>query len=365
MINIFNVYLLRVEKKWEKLSLWKDNKSHEFNFIDRIIGEHLYTGGTKILIHKLIGINDIVDTGDNTQPSTSESTNNEVFIQDLLFLENRDRKYDTNIYDLRGQYSIPDQDGFDFSQFGLFLSNDTLFVNFHIESMVDVLGRKLKPGDVIELPHLRDDLVLGDDAINRFHVVTDGSRPSEGYDPSWWPHLWRVKCGPITDSQEFRDILGDGTEENNLRDLISSYEDVIDINDKIIDAAENAVGFDPQYRDNAHLYFDESSPDRPSIGFEYGPAPIRSSLLGSGITFPIDASDGSYFMRTDFRPSRVFKKSGNRWILIKSDMTGEWAAANKILTTFINNNNVRINTDGTTEPEQTNLAKVVLPRTDV
>ena len=46
-------------------------------------------------------------------------------------------------------------------------------------------------GDVIELPHLRDDLLLDErkDAINRFYVVTDASRPSEGFDPNWWPHI--------------------------------------------------------------------------------------------------------------------------------------------------------------------------------
>ena len=38
----------------------------------------------------------------------------------------------------------------------MFLANDTLFFNFHIESMVEALGRRLMPGDVLEIPHLKD-----------------------------------------------------------------------------------------------------------------------------------------------------------------------------------------------------------------
>jgi hypothetical protein len=350
-----------------RLSLWNPDKKNDFRFVDRIVGEHLYAGGTGVNIHKLIGIQDINDTGDATQPSSVGS--DETFIQDVLFLENRDRKYDDDIYEMRGQYNLPDSDGFDFTQFGLFLSNDTLFMNFHIESMVDTIGRKLMPGDVIELPHLRDDLLLGsDEAINRFYVVTDGNRPSEGFDPMWWPHLWKVKLGPITDSQEFRDILGDGTEEGDLRDLISRYDDIIDINDKIIEQAEADVPYDPMYMDNAHLYFDATVPDKPGIAVDRGGAdgqpPNGVALLGSGATFPDGAADGAYFLRTDFTPNRLFEKSGSRWLNIGTDTRGAWAAANKVLTTYINNDSITTGTDGLETPEKTNLSKIIKPKTD-
>jgi len=217
-----------------KLSLWNPVKTNDYNFTDRIVGEHLYAGGTGVHIHKYLGVHTTPDEGDPTRPS-SAANDTEVFIQDLLFLENRDRKYDKDIYELRGQYNIGDNDAFDLTQFGMFLANDTLFMNFHIESMVEAVGRKLMAGDVLELPHLRDDLLLGsDEAINRYYVVTDASRPAEGYDPRWWPHLWRVKLGPITDSQEYRDILGTGEEEEDLRNLISTYANDININDKLL-----------------------------------------------------------------------------------------------------------------------------------
>jgi hypothetical protein len=271
---------------------------------------------------------------------------------------------------LRGQYNIQDNDSYDLTQFGLFLSNDTVFMNFHIESMVEALGRKLMPGDVLELPHLRDDLLLGsEDAINRFYVVQEGARPSEGYDPMWWPHLWRVKLGPISDSQEYRDILGTGENEDDLRNLVSQYANDIRINDAIIEQAENEVQWDPQYRDNTHLYYDPEVPDKPTVGFDYGAGgsepPNGLQVVGSGAGFPTEnVVDGDYFLRTDFIPNRLFRKTGNRWIKISDDNKNTWAAANRLLTTFINNTDTTEYTDGEIAQVKTNMSKVVRPKTD-
>jgi hypothetical protein len=352
-----------------RLSLWNPVKGNDYTFTDRIVGEHIYAGGTGVNIHKYLGVHETVDENDPTRPSSAGS-NSEVFIQDLLFLENRDRKYSEDIYELRGQYNLGDNDAFDLTQFGMFLANDTLFMNFHIESMVESIGRKLMPGDVLELPHLRDDLLLGsEEAINRFYVVTDGSRPAEGYDPRWWPHLWRVKLGPITDSQEYRDILGTGEEEEDLRNLISTYANEININDKILEQAENDVPFAPQFRDTAHLYFDESAPGKPSPTLDFAAGdgtPINGiSLVGSGESFPQSGtSDGDYFLRTDFSPNRLFKKSGTRWLNVGTDSRGVWSAANRILQGFINNNNLTNTNNGETINERQNLSKVLKPKTD-
>lgn len=352
-----------------RLSLWNPNKRNDFKFIDRIVGEHIYAGGTGVIVHKYIGIQDTDDSGDPTLPSGV--TSDDLFIQDLLFLENRDRKYSKDLFELRGQYNLQDNDSYDLSQFGLMLANDTVMMNFHIESMVDAIGRKLMPGDVLELPHLRDDLLLGsDEAVNRFYVVSDGSRPSEGFDPNWWPHLWKVKLTPMTDSQEYRDILGTGEEEGDLRSLISKYQNEIIINDTILEQAARDVPHDPQYRSNAHLYYDPEVPDKPVVGFEYGASdgtpPNGVDVVGSGTSFPTDSvQDGDYFLRTDFTPHRLFRKDGNRWLKIEDDNRFVWAAANRLLTTFINNDTTYEATDGEVAQERTNLSKVIKPRNDI
>ena len=178
-------------------------------------------GGTDVLIHKYLGAkgtqNWVTDqsyvVGDNVQinnkvykaivdntgiqpPNTTywefirEGTpsqpiydsDNPFQIGDLLFLETKDRKYSDDIYVLRGVYNIQDTD-FNLSQFGLFLQNDTIFITFHINDTVEKLGRKIMSGDVIELPHLRDDFALNDlqFALKRYYVVEEVTRASEGY----------------------------------------------------------------------------------------------------------------------------------------------------------------------------------------
>jgi len=138
-------------------------------------------------------------------------------IQDLLFLENRDRVYDKNIYRLRGQYNVQNLD-FDLSQFGLFLNNDIIFIVVHYNDMIDLIGRKLMVGDVIELPHLLDYNPLNETiptALKRFYQITDTNFASEGFSPTWYPHLWRIKCEPLVNSQEFDDILKEPVNQDN------------------------------------------------------------------------------------------------------------------------------------------------------
>jgi hypothetical protein len=53
------------------------------------------------------------------------------------------------LYVMRMVFNIQDID-FDLTQFGLFLNNDTLFLTTHYNDMIDMFGRKLMNGDVLE-----------------------------------------------------------------------------------------------------------------------------------------------------------------------------------------------------------------------
>jgi hypothetical protein len=191
-----------------RLSLYRPEKGNDFRFIDRSAWEMFQVGGTDVLVHRYIGPGASIQ-GDT--PSTpTYATDNVANIQDLLFLENRDRKYDPDVYVMRGVYNISDID-FNLSQFGLFLQNDTIFITFHITDTVEKLGRKIIAGDVIELPHLKDEYALNDltFALKRFFVIEEVSRAAEGFSATWYPHLYRAKCKPLVDSQEFKQILDD------------------------------------------------------------------------------------------------------------------------------------------------------------
>jgi hypothetical protein len=146
---------------------------------------------------------------------------NPLNIQDLLFLENRDRTYDPNIYRLRGHYNVQNLD-FDLSQFGLFLNNDIIFITVHYNDMIQLFGRKLMVGDVIELPHLLDYNPLNETipvALKRFMQITDANYASEGFSQTWFPHLWRIKCEPLVDSEEFSQILQEPINQDNYLGL--------------------------------------------------------------------------------------------------------------------------------------------------
>jgi hypothetical protein len=44
-------------------------------------------------------------------------------------------------------------------------------------------------------------------ALKRYYVMQDATRAAEGFAPTWYPHLWRVKLQPLVDSQEYKDII--------------------------------------------------------------------------------------------------------------------------------------------------------------
>ena len=182
-----------------RLSMHRLHKSNDYKFIDKIVYEQFQVGGVIVYVHKYIGPVD---------PANPNKSLGETSIQDVVFLENRDRKYDQTIYNIRGHYQVQDID-FNLSQFGLFLQPNTVFMTVHINNSVDLLGRKIMPGDVFELPNLIDEHALNDYEVSlkRFYVVEDINRAAEGFSATWYPHLYRIKLIPMVDSQEFRDIL--------------------------------------------------------------------------------------------------------------------------------------------------------------
>jgi hypothetical protein len=99
------------------------------------------------------------------------------------------------------------------------------------------------PGDVIELPHLKDEYALNDlkFALKRFYVVEDVNRAAEGFSVTWYPHLYRLKLKQIYDGQEYKEILDLPAEEgseNTLRDLLSTYEKEMQISNAVVAQAE-------------------------------------------------------------------------------------------------------------------------------
>lgn len=384
-----------------RLSLYKPEKGKDFEFIDNRIYEMFTVGGTDVNVHKYLGPKEI-ETAQATADVPKYDVIAETNIQDLLFLENRDRKYDPDIYTLRGIYNVQDID-FNLSQFGLFLSNDTLFMTMHINSTVKTLGRKIMSGDVIELPHLRDEYALNDfeTALKRFYVVEEVSRASEGYSPTWYPHLYRVKLKQIMDSQEYKDIFDKPADEevpggDTLRDLLSNYNKQVEINDAVVKQAESDAAKSGYDTTNLFtLEVDESgkvdivttdtseldastqneladrvmqTPKREGYdGYLLGDgiAP-NGEAFGHGISFPTAQVEGDYFLRTDMLPNRLFRYDGRRWVKIEDSVRMDMTQTNARSTqksSFVNNTKTD-NIGGEVVQERQSLSKALKPKAD-
>jgi len=228
-----------------RLSLYRPNRTNDYQFLDRIISERYTVGGLDMYVHKYMG--PVVDT--STNPGNADATlpvytsQNPMFIEDLLLLENRDRAYDPNIYIMRGVYTHQDID-FDLTQFGLFLNNDTLFITFHYNNMIDTFGRKLMSGDVLELPNLKDYNPLNTNitrALPKYYVIQDASYAAEGFSQTWLPHLWRVKATPMVNAQEYQQIINQPLMPDNVWDNGNFYPSgmVVDNGGKYYEATKN------------------------------------------------------------------------------------------------------------------------------
>lgn len=350
-----------------RLSLYRPNKTNDYKFLDKTIKEMFTVGATDLFVHKYLGVDVKSETGQNTPYDRLDPTN----IQDMLFLENRDRKYDKDIYRLRGHYSVQNLD-FDLSQFGLFLNNDIIFITVHYNDMIDILGRKLMVGDVFELPHLTDYHPLNETVpvgLRRYYQITDGNFASEGFTQTWMPHLWRIKCEPLVDSQEFSNILsaplqkdnylGDWDKNktyvpgytvqygdkvytpkqnvpagiaptdttyweldaaDNLRDIIGRYNKNIEVNDAVI--AEAARVLPKAGYDRSQLYvvptYEDNQPAPPVnivVSNNAGPTPTRGTVQ---------------LMQTSFNPAPVIRISAAALDMLKLG-ENDFAALKKLM----------------------------------
>lgn len=340
---------------------------------------------------------------DATQPNYQNQS--ALNIQDLLFLENRDRKYDTSVYSLRGVYTVNDND-FNLSQFGIFLSADTIYMTFHITDTVSSLGRKIMSGDVLELQHKKDYYPLNADLpalLKRYYVVEDTSFAAEGFSQTWWPHLLRVKLTPLVDSQEYKDILNQITagDANNtpIGNYISTLDKLLQINDAVIAQAEIDV---PKSGTNIDdLYVEPINPDgspgdptgltvdmttmtvtstsdftdvHPTTPDTNIPAylggdgtPPNGWPVTASTSFPQSPTIGDFVLRTDYVPNRLFRWSGTKWTRIEDSVRTSLTPGPNNQTQrsiFVNTTGSFVNKEGQTTNIRQSLSKALTPKAD-
>lgn len=432
-----------------RLSLYRPNRTRDYQYLDRLISESYTVGGVDVYLHRYLG----PETGgedsefsgnfDATQPVYD--TQDPLNIQDLLLLENRDRIYAPDVYVMRAVYNTQDVD-FDLTQFGLFLNNDTVFLTFHYNDMIDTLTRKIMVGDVLEFPNLKDYHPLNTtipEPLPRYYVVQDAAFASEGFSQTWLPHLWRVKATPLANAQEYKDILkkpvatqdiwdpgnfypagsvvnyGDvyyraitnvpaGTEITDTdkwqvyepptqSDVFSTRTKDQEINDAILTQADVEVplsGYDiskfyitPTTVDgqpanptglstNSDVTVDgtQSGMDVTPRAFGYTLGYLTGDTVAPnglpvtpGVNFPPDPVAGDYALRLDYKPNRLFRYDGRRWVRIQDAVRTDIdnGPENKTLRSgFVNNTDTVRTNDRGEIPSRQSLSEILRPRAD-
>ena len=431
-----------------RLSLYRPNRTRDYQFLDRTISEMYTVGGMDVYVHKFMGPQtggeDSAFSGnfDATQPIYDELS--PMNIQDLLLLENRDRIYAPDVYIMRGVYNHQDID-FDLTQFGLFLNNDTLFITFHFNDMIDTFGRKLMTGDVLELPNIKDFYPLNPNlprGLPRYYVVQDADFATEGMSQTWLPHTWRVKATPMTDAQEYNTITdkpfvaeyiwdpgdfyptgsvvnsGDvyyqairnvpaGSEitdttfwteytPNTISDVQGTRTKDTELNDAILTQADAEVPLSGYDIDKFYIVPTQdgqpANPDSLSadqtvtvdgsqggesvtpkdlgyvMGYLVGDGMAPNGLpVTPGVSFPLNPVSGDYCLRLDYKPNRLFRFDGARWIKIEDKVRTDLnnGPLNKTLRSgFVNNTDTVQTTDLGRIPSRQSLSEILKPRAD-
>jgi hypothetical protein len=343
---------------------------------------------------------------------------------------------------------------FDLTQFGLFLNNDTLFITFAYNKMIDTFGRKLMSGDVLELPNLKDYYPLDPTIplpLPKYYVIQDASYAQEGFSQTWLPHIWRVKATPMVNAQEFQQIVDKPFMPDNIwdpgnfypggftvldgnnyyiskgnvppgtpitdtaywtpipdpatvGDRMSTRPRDLQINDALLAQAYSDVPLSGY--DTTKFYILPTTPlgapasagivasdgsiaasstqageGTTPTGFGYtlgyltgGRDPETGYLLPPnglpvvpGVSFPPNPVIGTYALRLDYFPNRLFRYDGGRWVSIESAVRTDLDLAPASETqrnSFVNNTYTVSTTDMGNIPSRQSLSQILKPLAD-
>jgi hypothetical protein len=272
--------------------------------------------------------------------------------------------------------------------------------------MIERMGRKLVPGDVLEMPNMKDYWPL-DDAVpaslKKFYVVSEVTRAAEGYSPTWWPHLYRVKVTPMVDGQEFKDILDqaavdDGSSDATLRDIMSPYLKNLAITDALVEQAkvevpksgynvdklfvlpidanghslQNVITADnliytTDQNGNVTVNANVATPTQGTLTYLNGDSTAPNGLTVTSLTyFPDSPALGQYILRTDYLPNTLYRWDGKRWQIVHDVLRTQFSGndSKTQLGTFVNNTATTKLSSGQTVAQRQALSKIFLPKSD-
>jgi hypothetical protein len=263
-------------------------------------------------------------------------------IQDMLFMENRDRDYAKASIQLKVQYTPFDAVS-DLSKFG-FQMADIYSFTASFADMVRKLGRPIVVGDVLELPsemqydqHLRP--------VRKFLEVTDTGWAADGYTTGWVPSIYRFQAQQLIPSQEHRDLLGTIDTQKYIIDDGRFFDGIEQIETAPLTVTEHnqaeAVQAVPEtgtntreFASGTNRFNQPGSYDGVGLYVEDGLPPDGGSYMTGFDRLPDVAgiADGTYF-RLEYAPNlnlpaRLYKFSQvkNKWLYVETDRRNKRSA---------------------------------------
>ncbi len=292
--------------------MWKPNKSKDYDLLDRVIAEQYVIGGVDMFLYTFQGATGNEGSTDLTKPDLTKNISL-LAIGNKVFGETINRKYNPEAIVLPVVYQIQEAVA-DYKLPGLMFNFNTMDITVHYNTMLKYVGRKILPGDVLELPNLRDTDVYGSTiSINKWYYVQDAFKAGEGYSQTWNHHIWKLRVKPLTDSPEFSNIVDkikqqypntstdpNDTNPDNQNGSVTVGDKALDMMNSIIKQAESEVPY--MHWDNEHIFND-------TVGLNYSNIPM-------GFALPTKPKANQYY-KLQSEP-KLYEKQGTQWVLINS-----------------------------------------------
>lgn len=351
--------------------LYQKERSNNYNYIDRVVKNYFEMGG--MLMH-VYPMKSIVDAKGVEHQIGEEG----LYVSDNVFVENNQRRYFRETFDLYGVTQMKPPTWTTLFSGLSSLDGDEKQVWIHYNSMIAQLGRKIIVGDVIEFSWIRDLDILGkESAANKFYQVTSSERDEASWAPNYKFHIWLLKLKPITNSPEFEDLFNKGEEDEfyepvnsdngggGLDPEMTQDDNLNDINDKNLEEAEEDVSF--RLHDEHHVYMlEDTNPYKEGrfipIGIDGIPAELNADQVPMGDSFPRYAEVGSYYLKTNFNPPRLYVREEGHWKLIGYDARTKWMGVPNVLLQTVNNTDSVSFSDGTELTKRQNIKDLVKAR---
>ena len=253
-------------------------------------------------------------------------------IEDMIFLENRDRDYADISIQLRAQYDLIDVQT-ELTKFGIDLPSQYIFtVSF--ARMVELLGRPVVIGDIVELPsEMQYDPNLT--GVRKWlEVIDTGWSTDAGYAPGWRPIMFRFTATPAIASQENMSLFKSDKGYDTLvdDDFMSTDSPLNMLAQETTEAIEKkavtdvpVIGADTSgIQSGMDLFNQVGTYDGQDYSVEDA-MPPNDLPYTEASAFPTNPNDGDYHRMTydpsTRLPTKLFQWNHikNRWIFMETD----------------------------------------------